>query len=1111
MPRVLLYCLLLILSLSGSFRLQAQIAEPGVPPSTIPLAYWPNHGQWPAQVRLRADVAPGLTLFAEQQRLTWLRYDAAAWAACAHAATEGGRPLVPVPAHCWSVEFVGGAATVQPKPEGEAIGPPRNYFLGADPARWASAVRASPAVRYANLWQGIDLKLHGTSAGDYEYDLLIRAGADPHRIGLRYQGLAGAWLDPLTGALHLRTALGELTEAAPVAWHPAAGTQTRQALACRFTLRQDADGAATVGFELPAGYDRSRPVVLDPVLVFATYSGSTAPVWGHTATYDVSGHLYAAGPCFDPGYPVTTGAFDLTHSNSTAQNVFTNPDVAISRYSADGHDLLYATYLGGSADERPHSLLVNPRGELLVLGTTYSTGFPTTAGAYQTSPMGGSDLFVACFDSTGARLLACTRLGGGANDGFPADGVPNALGFFYGDHYRGDLATDSVGRVFVASATQSGNFPFTTGSPRPPAGFKSSAVVARLSANLQQLEWAAGLGFNAVAYGLYLPRDGAPYVVGTTSSASFPTTPGTLSPTDVGSTGMTQRDGFITQLAPDGRSLRASTYLRPPGTPNAALATQTFFVQPDPIGSDVYILGSSTGSFPRTAGTWGQPNGGLLMERLSGDLIQRRWTTTIGRPVTPTGSAVAAFTDNLSPTAFLVDQCGMLYFSAWGTTTGLPTTAGAPQPQTDGQDLYLASLDPDARGLKFATFLGGNAGPSPGEHVDGGTSRFDPRGRVYQAVCTNALDFPTTPTAWQPAYRVRNGQYDEVAFKFDFEPRRVRAAALATAAPGGPATTTFESPANVQFANASTNYPGTVYQWTFGDGSPLSQAFAPSHLYVVPGVYTITLVALDPGACGGADTTQLLITITANDSLEALAYTICLGDSVRFAGVSLQPGTFRWSPATGLSEATVADPWASPVVTTTYQATGRLLNSPNRTTWRVTVTVLPPDSARLTFTQQCQPEGIAVSFRLSSPITAAVWEFGDGTPLLTLPGTSAGAAHFYTHQPPGRIYRARVAGFDSHTCPISAEVSIGTDALFVPNIITPDGDGLNDTFQVGCAAPGTISLQIYNRWGRLVYDSGENQYVNQWGASGLPGGVYYYYLRLTEAPAVYKGWVEVVK
>ncbi len=1097
---LLLYVLLL---------LWAPLARAAAPPG---FGFVPNKGQWPAAVHLRAAVTPGLTVYLEDRQLRFLYYDAPTWAANAHRRDIAGlvaTSAAPVRAHAWTIELLGARRKTRPVAVGEAFGPVYNYFVGANPRHWATNLRATSAAAYPNAWPGIRLVAHPSAEGAFEYDLEVQPGAEAAHIQLQYRGLDGLSLDSVTGYLRLQTALGELQEAAPQAWQVTAGGR-RVPVPCQFVLTPDGAGGGIVAFKLPAGYDRGRALVIDPVLVAATYSGSTAPTFGHTATYDSRGRLYAAGPCFDPGYPTTVGAFDLMHSQgAAATGSYNNPDVAVSRYSADGRQLAYATYLGGQNADYPHSLLVNKQGDLLILGSTFSQDFPTTTSAYDRQFGGNNraDSFIARLDSAGSRLLSSTYLGGAGTDGL----APAGLCFFYGDAFRGDLAVDSLDRVFVATVTESANFPFSAGAVRPAASFTSTAVVCRLSPDLTTLDWAAGLGTSAAAYGLYVPPSGEPFVVGTTATNGFPATPNSLEASSV--PGFAQHDGFVAQVGAAGTIVRAATYLRP-GTAGAPL-TQAFFVQPDPVTSDVYILGSSTGNYSASPNTWGQAGGGLVVQRLNAALSQRRWTATVGHRVTygagQSGIGSNPDTDNLSPTAFLVDNCGAIYLSGWGRTQGLPTTPNALQRTTSsggiGGDLYLLVLSPDAAALQYASYIGGSSVTSYyEEHVDGGTSRFDPQGRVYQAVCTNAHNFPTSLGAWRPTNRVAGGAYDEVAVKLDFEPRQVRAAA-ATATVGGQAATVFEAPAEVQFTNGSSSYPGTTtWQWNFGDGTAPSTAFEPQHTYLTPGVFTIQLITTDFSTCATADTAYLQITVLANDSTDYLAYTICPGDSVRFGAIAAVPGSFRWSPATTLSNATALAPVATPNVTTTYAATGQVVGTNRRNTWQVTVTVIRRDSLELRTTSHCLPAGSLVELSLSQPLRDATWDFGDGT-VLREP-----LAQYQTHffRVPGP-YTVRISGRDSHDCPVTVDERVTPDEMYIPNIFTPGTDGVNDTFEVGCLEPGSATLKIYNRWGQMVYDSGVNQYANQWTGAGLAAGVYYYYLRLTYASTPIKGWVEIVR
>ena len=212
-----------------------------------------------------------------------------------------------------------------------------------------------------------------------------------------------------------------------------------QEVECRFVLRKN-----TISFQL-GDYDRSKELVIDPVLIFSSYSGSSADNWGFTATYDKHGNLYGGGIAFGVGYPTQVGHhYQVDYAGGSC-------DVAISKFDSTGSQLYYSTYLGGIAAECPHSMFVNENDELYVFGTTGSYTFPTTAQAYDNSFNGGvpvnvnnsvqfpngTDIFITKFSADGDSLLASTFIGGSSNDGLNT-GSP--LRKNYADESRGEIS-----------------------------------------------------------------------------------------------------------------------------------------------------------------------------------------------------------------------------------------------------------------------------------------------------------------------------------------------------------------------------------------------------------------------------------------------------------------------------------------------------------------------------------------------------------------------------------------------------------------------------------------------------------------------------------------------
>ena len=711
-------------------------------PASPTLEFIENKGQWDAHARFAAPL-PGGRLFAAADGLTFalladggpaqMRHQGKSKPESAPPATEQVR------GHAITLHFEGAgpAALTAETPTAEH----RSYFLGSDPKHWAADVRGYRELRYVGLWPGVNARVYESADQQLEYDFELAPGANPAAIALRHDGADGLALDA-AGNLVIKTSVGTITERAPLAWQTTAAGQ-RHAVACRYVL-----AGSVVRFAL-GKYDPRRPLTIDPVVVFATYSGSVANNWGFTATYDPQGNLYSGGIAFEPGYPASPGAFQTTFAGLI--------DIAIIKYNtaATGPAArVWATYLGGSQADFPHSLVVNNQGELLVLGSSGSANYPTTSGALQrvfgggtsANPFGygppyntptGSDLVITRLAANGAALVGSTFLGGSGNDGLlpltttttPSATVPQ-LAHNYGDPFRGDILVDAADNVYIASHTTSSNFPVARGLAGGYHGGPSDGVVCKLTPDLTALTWSSFLGGSGAdaAYSIQLePTSGDVYVAGGTLSPDFPTTAGAYRTARPG-----RVDGFAARIAASGTSLLRATYV---GT---ADYDQAYFLQ---LGTDggVYLLGQTTGAFPTTAGLYGTANGTQFIQKLDANLSTSLLSTVFGAATATAPSAI-----NISPTAFLVDRCDRVYVCGWGgqvnqdfstsasyladntTTRGLPTTPGAAQTTTDGSDFYLAQFAAGLTGLSYGTFYGDPDPFSEGEHVDGGTFALRP-------------------------------------------------------------------------------------------------------------------------------------------------------------------------------------------------------------------------------------------------------------------------------------------------------------------------------------------------------------------------------------------------
>ena len=870
-----------------------------------------NDGQWDARVRYEAQLHDA-ALFLEDDGLT-----VALRAPLRHPAPGTGHRLA---MHAYKMRFVGTSAS----PNGEQKQPGySNYFIGDNTARWRSGVPAFSVARYKDLYPGIDLELY-TASNALKYNFIVNPGADPAQIILEYDGTDGISIGS-DGSMRIRTTVRDIVELRPYTYQRSADGKEHE-VASRWQLSRK-DKTYIVSVDVTGPYDAQRELVIDPVVQLrsSTYTGSTADNWGTTGTYDSHKNTYTAGLVFNIGYPVSLGAYDTTFNGNS--NV---ADIGIFKFDSTGTQRLYATYLGGNQADMPHSLYVNSFDELLVLGTTGSSDFPTTPGAYRRGHAGGSninyenaasipfpngsDIFVARLSVDGSALLASTLIGGNGNDGLNYKRHYNSsnriimqgndsLYYNYGDGARGEIISDPFGNIYVGTTTLSTNFPTTAGAAQTNPAYKQEAVVFKFDLSLHTLLWSTYLGGTGddAAYSIDLDADLNPVVCGGTNSDDFPVTTGVLQPLYGGGSA----DGFVAKLSSADGSLLASSYI------GSSAYDQAYFVR---IGNhgETFIFGqtrASGSSMIHNAG-YSVPSAGMLLQRLSPDLSALRWSTVFGTPERV----------NLSPTAFAADICNRVYAAGWGRdfvghnqvqwytggTTGMQTTADAYSDTTDGQDFYIISLDADANSLQYATFFGElhqNTGYSLGgtDHVDGGTSRFDRLATLYQSVCASCggtQGFPTTAGAWSDTNRASN--CNNAIFRFNVSNDFPVAEFIPPQAGCAPYTVSFRQTGR-----------GTDFLWDFGDGTT-SSAQNPTHTYSAPGTYNVTLHAYQAGGCADADTqSHTLLVLAPSAGLNHPVITACNGENVQIGVTPLPGATYTWLTPNvdnpGIANPTVSD------------------------------------------------------------------------------------------------------------------------------------------------------------------------------------------------------------
>ncbi len=709
-----------------------------------------------------------------------------------------------------------------------------NYYYGNDPSKWKTNIHPSKTIKLKNIYPKIDFLIYTMESG-IEFDWIVNPGGNVNDILLDFEGQTG--LKIKKNAIVIQTTVGEFIVAQPKAFQTRVIRSLKpKKIKCSYELINN----NSVQLKIEKA-DSRETITIDPILVFSTYSGSTADNFGFTATYDTAGCLYAGGiaDAESLSYPVTSGAFQTIYGGSFngAAPVGLPCDITISKYSPDGSKLLFATYLGGSNDEYPHSLSIDPQNNLLIFGTTLSDDFPIHKDSFVfNSYKGNFDIIVTKLSANGSTMLAGTYLGGSSQDGFQINSGASKSGLIYNyaDNYRGDITTDDEGNIYVATCSHSSNFPITANAFQKSISGKMDALIFSLTPLMSKIRWSTFMGGTSddAAFSCRFDDSANIFIGGGTKSSDFPLVSGSVAQNKFG--GVT--DGFILKMQKNTGTYETGTFW------GSSAYDQIYFIDLDRDGQ-VYFTGQTEGYIKRTPGVYGKDSTHQFLGRISNDLSAIDIITTfgnrqIGKP-------------ELSPAAFMVDDCYNIYFSGWGSvigvgnngsTLGLEITPDAHQKSTDNNDFYLLALKKDAKKLVYASYFGGNESE---DHVDGGTSRFDKRGVIYQSVCSSCPnsppglnDFPTTSNAvFKNNVSVR---CSNASFKLDF---RLGYSIDATF---------FASPTTICLGKTNYFKPRYTYNanylWKFGDGDS-SKAIAPSHTYQKIGKYKVTLTIIDTNSC----------------------------------------------------------------------------------------------------------------------------------------------------------------------------------------------------------------------------------------------------------------------
>lgn len=719
-------------------------------------------------------------------------------------------------AHVFKVDFAGAKFNDQ-----KALGLQSeyyNYFLGNDPSHWASDVKAYEQIYYKNIYQNIDARFYGSNAS-FKYDLILKPGAVLSKIKLNYQFANGLFL--VDNKLVVNTSVGQVIENIPEAYQIVKGKKVK--IECNYVLKD-----TEVSFVL-GQYDPKLEVVIDPVVVVSSYSGTQYVAYGSGAAPDKNGNIYLYSVGVTRNYPTTSGAIQMV----SAGGVW---DCVLSKFNFLGNSKLFSTYIGGNKSE----LIINccvQNGDIAIFGTTRSDTFPVVNSGFQTTFGGLVDYFLVKLDTSGKILKGSTYLGGSKLEGASSLGNTYAYYPVYpGQERIGEMVMDKWNNCYVVGATYSWNFPTTAGAFREfsDSNTATDIIVAKLNANLSSLIWSTYYGGSGINYpaGLRLSRTGKLFCGGGTNSRNFPTTAGVVHSSSVATSDMVAFSMDTLSGFPI-----ASTYL-------GMIYSEAQRVTID-NSENIYLVGNCIASPPTIAPTPGAYNintGRVVFCKANPGLTQILTTARFGYNNVNTFS--------ISIDAMNVDSCGYIYFGGFGVP-GLPVTADAIKSTcAPTGNMYLGVFNPGFTSLKYGSYFGGNSTSSSHDHSDGGVNYFDDRGYFYHAVCV-AGDFPVSPGAYS-AYAIIDTTSDrsDAFVKIDLQ-----TFVNANLSLGG--QTKSCAVINQTFV-ASPNY-GTV-TIDPGDGSGVVNTNSLVHVYNTYGTYTAMIIAgTDPASCNQIDSIQVII------------------------------------------------------------------------------------------------------------------------------------------------------------------------------------------------------------------------------------------------------------
>jgi uncharacterized protein (TIGR03437 family) len=601
-----------------------------------------------------------------------------------------------------------------------------NYLIGNDPNKWVKDIPTFARIAFANVYPGVDVQYHG-AGGFVEYDFIVAPGADPRVIRMNFAGADAVRVVP-GGSLSVASGKRTLQWKKPVIYQ-----ENDQGVRTAVEGRYKVEAQGAVGFELGV-YDLKRPLVIDPVVTYATYFGTANTDGAARVAADAGGNAYIIGGTNASSFPVTPG---------TAYNPGTSltGDVLLAKVAADGKTMVFTTHLGGGTTDTGFGIALDSSGNIYLTGLTFSDDFPHTANLTPNTILPASVCFVTKLNSTGNTIVYSTLIGGSKGDGCSAVGV------------------DATGSAVVVGGTGSPDFPTVNAVQKTlktsgASQYNADAFIAKLSPDGSKLTYSTYFGGLSPDFATAVAVDAAgnAYVTGYTLSPDFPVSSGAFQTTYGGGGGQFSSivdtgDAFVVKMTPTG-TVSYATFLggkQDDVAAGIAIDSQgNAYVAGATLSKDFPLQQAFQTAYKGAGGDTRLNGGDGFIAELNASGSSLLFSSYLGGSLDDRAAGVA------------VDSSGNIWVAGHTMSNDFPVTADAPQAKNAGDDgsgsnllrlgdAFLVEIG-TSRKIAFGTYLGGTS-----TDWAGGVA-LDGQGGVVIAGGTTSKDFPSSAGVYQAKY-----------------------------------------------------------------------------------------------------------------------------------------------------------------------------------------------------------------------------------------------------------------------------------------------------------------------------------------------------------------------